>query len=61
MAGMAPNRQAKALGCHGRVKQSKGQRMARRVLVPRRDKIDQKSAKQPGRLDGPGAEWLGVR
>ena len=38
--------------------------MARRVLVARRGKSDQKGAKQPGRIDGPDAdgqedaEWL---
>ena len=38
MARMAPNRWAKALGCHERAKQPKRKRMTRRVLVPNRDK-----------------------
>ena len=41
-----------------RESQTTKERMARRVLVPRMDKSDQKSAKQPGRLDGPGSERL---
>ena len=35
--------------------------MARRVLVPRRGKNDQKGAEQPGRPDGLDAERLGGR
>ena len=50
-----------ALGCHETVKQPKGQRMARRELVPRRDKSGEKGAKQAGWLDGPDAERLEER